>query len=111
MSKHSRQAKKELVCAICNRGVGRALISGVTGAGMNWSLRVIKQIEILPKVASSRVCRHGIEETQPERFIDARNSYQVGFERNETRSNNGCRVRPELERRRWRALDSAALQL
>ena len=78
---------------------------------MNWSLRVVKQIEILPKVASSRVCRHGIEETQPERFIDARNSYQVGSERNETRSNNGWRVRPELEPRRWRALDSAALQL
>ena len=46
--------------------------------GMNWSLRVVEQIEMLPKVASSRVCRHGIEETQPERFIDARNSRTPG---------------------------------
>ena len=77
MSKHSRQAKKELVCAICNRGVGRASISGVTGAGMNWSLRVIEQIEILPKslrracvameprkqpsAAQGRRCQAGIE--------------------------------------------------
>ena len=61
---------------------------------------VVKQIEILPKVASSRVCRHGIEETQPERFVDAKKPYQVGFERNEAPSNNGCNVRPELEPRR-----------
>ena len=73
MSKHSRQAKKELVCAICNRGVRRASISVVTGAGTNWSFRVVEQMEILPKVASSPVCRHGLDETQPEPFIDARN--------------------------------------
>ena len=41
--------------------------------GRTGHFRVVEQMEILPKVASSPVCRHGLDETQPEPFIDARN--------------------------------------
>ena len=46
---------------------------------MNWSLRVVEQIEILPKVASSRVCRHRIEETAARRPRSPLSSPGSGF--------------------------------